>query len=164
MDPSRFFIDNILMEKPTLIVCVTGAAGQIGYSLAPLVASGQMFEADQAVELRLLDIPPMAEVLKGLAMELQDCAYPTLRGVKFGSDPKEMFKDADLVLFLGGFPRKQGMERKDLISKNCNIFKEQGVALNEVGKKTSMSLQITRKFSQGRRRRQPCQHQLFNTG
>ena len=127
------------MEKKPIVVCVTGAAGQIGYSIVPLVASGEMFGADQPVELRMLDIPMCQESLKGLYMELQDCAYPTLVGVKFGSDPKEIFKDVDVCLFVGGFPRKEGMERKDLIAKNCNIFKEQGAALNEVGKLTSIS-------------------------
>lgn len=125
------------MEKKPLVVCITGAAGQIGYSLIPLVASGDVFGADQPIELRLLDIAPMMESLGGTAMELQDCAYPNLVGVKYSADPKEMFKDLDVGLFVGGFPRKQGMERKDLINKNCNIFKEQGVALNEVAKETS---------------------------
>lgn len=125
------------MEKKPIVVCVTGAAGQIGYSLVPLVASGEVFGCDQPIELRMLDIAPMMESLKGLAMEVQDCAYPLLKDVKYGADPKEMFKDLDVGLFVGGFPRKQGMERKDLISKNCNIFKEQGTALNEVAKTTS---------------------------
>lgn len=125
------------MEKKPLVVCITGAAGQIGYSLTPLVASGEVFGNDQPIELRLLDIAPMMENLKGLVMELEDCAYPTLACVKYGADPKEMFKDLDVGLFVGGFPRKQGMERKDLINKNCNIFKEQGNALNEVAKSTS---------------------------
>lgn len=127
------------MEKKPLVVCVTGAAGQIGYSLVPLVASGDMFGPDQRIELRMLDIEFMLESLKGLAMELEDCAYPLVTSVKYGTDPKELFKDLDVGLFVGGFPRKQGMERKDLISKNCNIFKEQGTALNEVAKATSNS-------------------------
>lgn len=125
------------MEKKPIVVCVTGAAGQIGYSLVPLVASGSVFGPDQPIELRMLDIPPVMESLKGLAMELQDSAYTLLKDVKYGSDPEEMFKDLDVGLFVGGFPRLQGMERKDLISKNCNIFKEQGTALNKVAKTTS---------------------------
>lgn len=124
------------VKKP-LVVCVTGAAGQIGYSLIPLVASGDMFGHDQPIELRLLDIEPMVRSLEGVAMELQDSAYKVLSGIKYGFDPKVMFKDLDIGLFIGGFPRKQGMERKDLIAKNCNIFKEQGLALNEVAKTTS---------------------------
>eukprot|EP00826_Nyctotherus_ovalis_P008945 TRINITY_DN12330_c0_g1_i11.p1 TRINITY_DN12330_c0_g1~~TRINITY_DN12330_c0_g1_i11.p1 ORF type:complete len:240 (-),score=87.15 TRINITY_DN12330_c0_g1_i11:48-767(-) len=130
------------MEKKPLVVCVTGAAGQIGYSLVPLVASGDVFGPDQPIELRMLDIEFMLESLKGLAMELEDCAYPLLTSVKYGTDPKELFKDLDVGLFVGGFPRKQGMERKDLISKNCNIFKEQGTALNEVAKATTKCLVV----------------------
>ncbi len=130
------------MEKKPIIVCVTGAAGQIGYSLVPLVASGEMFGPDQPIELRLLDIPPMTESLKGLSLEIQDCAYPLVRDLKYGSDPREMFKDIDVGLFVGGFPRKEGMERKDLIAKNCNIFKEQGTALNEVAKSTTKCLVV----------------------
>jgi len=125
------------MEKKPLVVCVTGAAGQIGYSLVPLIGSGEVFGNDQPIELRMLDLTPTMESLKGLAMELQDCAYPLLKDIKYGDDPKEMFKDLDVGLFVGGFPRKQGMERKDLISKNGSIFKEQGIALNEVAKTTS---------------------------
>ena len=126
------------MEKKTLNVCITGAAGQIGYSLIPLIASGEMFGHDQPIELRLLDIAPAMVLLNGSVMEIQDCAYPVVKAVKAGADPKEMFKDLDVGLFVGGFPRKEGMERKDLIAKNCNIFKEQGLALNEVGKTTSI--------------------------
>lgn len=124
------------MERKPLVVCVTGAAGQIGYSLIPLIASGDMFGPDQLIELRLLDIPPMLPMLAGTVMELEDCAYTVLASVKASGDPKEAFKDMDIGIFLGGFPRKEGMERKDLIAKNCSIFKEQGLALNEVGKPT----------------------------
>ncbi len=124
------------------MVCITGAAGQIGYSLIPLVASGDVFGADQPIDLRLLDIPPMMESLRGTAMEMQDCAYPALASVKYGADPREMFKDMDVGIFVGGFPRKEGMERKDLIAKNCGIFKEQGAALNEVAKPDSKVLVV----------------------
>lgn len=130
------------MEKKPLVVCITGAAGQIGYSLLPLVASGEMFGKDQPIELRMLDITPCLESLKGSAMELQDCAYPVLTAVKYGADPKEMFKDMDVGLFVGGFPRKEGMERKDLIAKNCGIFKEQGKALEAVGKSSAKILVV----------------------
>ena len=125
------------MEKKPLIVCVTGAAGQIGYSLLPLIASGETFGPDQPIDLKMLDIAPMMGILEGVAMELQDCAYPLLTDVKYSADPKEMFKDIDIGIFVGGFPRKKGMERRDLIGKNSNIFKEQGEALNEVAKPTS---------------------------
>lgn len=102
----------------------------------------EMFGIDQPVEVRMLDIAPMMKVLDGVAMEILDCAYPMVRGVKYGSEAKEMFKDADVVLFVGGFPRKAGMERKDLIAKNCNIFKAQGAALNEVAKTTTKILVV----------------------
>lgn len=125
------------MIKKPIVVCIAGAAGQIGYSLIPLISSGEIFGADQPVKLRLLDTIPMMKNLSGTAMELEDCAYPTLAGVKYGTNPKEMFKDLDVGFFLGSFPRKEGMERKDLISKNRNIFQEQGDALNEVAKITS---------------------------
>ena len=124
------------MERKPLVVCVTGAAGQIGYSLIPLIASGDMFGPDQRIELRLLDIPPAMELLRGTVMELEDSAYSCLAAVKASTDYKEVFQDMDIGIFLGGFPRKEGMERKDLIAKNCSIFKDQGVALNEVGKAT----------------------------
>lgn len=129
-------------QKAPLIVCVTGAAGQIGYSIAPLIGSGEFFGHDQLIELRFLDIAPMMPVLQGLVMEMQDCAYTAITKVKCGADPKEMFKDMDIGIFLGGFPRKEGMERKDLIAKNCSIFKEQGIALNEVGKATTKCLVV----------------------
>jgi len=123
------------------VVCITGAAGQIGYSLIPLVASGEVFGENQPIELRLLDIAPMTEALKGAAMEIQDCAWP-LVSVKYGSDAKELFKDIDVGIFAGGFPRKEGMERKDLIAKNVAIFKEQGQILNEVAKTTTKILVV----------------------
>ena len=126
------------MEKKPLVVCITGAAGQIGYCLIPLVCSGEMFGLDQPIALRLLDIAPCMELLKGTVMEIYDCAYPVLVDLKYGDKAQEMFKDLDVGLFVGGFPRKEGMERKDLIAKNCNIFKEQGAALNEVAKPTGI--------------------------
>ena len=129
------------MEDAPLVVCVTGAAGQIGYSLVPLVASGQIF-GERKVILRMLDIPPMEMNLSGLKMELEDGAWPTLAGVEYGSDPMIMLKEVDVALFVGGFPRKAGMERKDLLAKNVDIFKVQGKALNEVGKKTTKILVV----------------------
>lgn len=120
-----------------MVICVTGAAGNIAYSLIPIIASGQIFGLKNNIYLRLLDIPPMMNKLRGLRMELNDCGYPLLQEVKYGSDSKKMFEGADVVIFVGGFPRKQGMNRSDLIGKNSLIFKEQGIALNEVGKTTS---------------------------
>lgn len=116
----------------TFTVTITGAAGQIAYSLIPLVCSGKTFGEDVRINLKLLDIEPMMKVLSGVAMEIEDCAYPLLNSVETGHDPYEMLKDADIAIFVGGFPRKQGMERKDLIDKNVSIFKEQGKALNDV--------------------------------
>ncbi len=129
------------IKKP-LVVCITGAAGQIGYALIPLVASGDVFGYDQPVELRLLDIAPQIELLKGTVMEIHDGAYPLVVDVKCGFDPREMFKDMDIGLFVGGFPRKEGMERKELMAKNCGIFKEQGQALNDVAKPTARILVV----------------------
>lgn len=116
----------------SLTVTITGAAGQIGYSLIPLVCSGSTFGDKTRISLKLLDIEPMMKNLSGVAMEIEDCAYPLLNSIDFGSDPNEMLKDADVAIFVGGFPRKKGMERKDLIDKNVSIFKVQGQALNEV--------------------------------
>ena len=130
------------MDKKTpLVVCITGAAGQIGYVLSGLVASGQVF-GERCISLRLLDIEMCMTSLKGLVMELEDCAYPTIESIQFGSDPKILFKDIDVGLFVGGFPRKQGMERKDLIAMNCKIFKEQGIALDTTAKKTVKCLVV----------------------
>lgn len=124
-------------EKSPLRVCITGAAGQIGYSIIPLVASGDVFGSDQPIHLNLLDIEPMMGVLKGTCMELDDCAYPLLLSVTPTSDYRVAFTDIDVGIFLGGFPRKAGMERKELMSKNCGIFKGQGDALNQYAKPTS---------------------------
>jgi len=118
------------------IVVITGAAGQIGYSLTPLVAKGLMLGPNHPVILHLLEIPEALPALHAIAMELEDCAYPLLRGVVCTADPHVAFKDADYVLFVGAFPRKEGMERKDLIGKNAEIFSSQGKILDHVAKKT----------------------------
>lgn len=110
-------------------VCVTGAAGQIAYSFFPLLLTGQVF-GNRKVELRLLDIVQCENTMKGVIMELNDGVFPFLESVISSSNPIEMFKDADVVVFLGGFPRKQGMERKDLLQINKKIFIEQGSALS----------------------------------
>ena len=123
-----------MVEPTSLTVCVTGAAGQIGYAFIPLLLTGQVFGADVRINLRLLDIPQMEDVLKGLILEIEDGAYPLLNSVQAGSDPKVIFKDIDVGVFIGGFPRKQGMERKELLTINGKIFKGQGEALNEVAK------------------------------
>lgn len=126
----------------TLRICVTGAAGQIGYSFLPMLANGSVFGPHVKVQLRLLDIPAAVKALEGISMELHDGAYPLLEDVAFGSDPEEMFKECDVVVFIGGFPRKQGMERKELLNINGNIFKGQGKALDKVAKKTVKCLVV----------------------
>jgi len=119
-----------------LRVIVTGAAGQIGYSLLPNICSGQMFGPKQPIILHLLEIPQAEQALKGVIMELEDGAYELLRGIIPTTDPMVGFKDVDIALLVGSFPRLPGMERKDLLQKNANIFKEHGKCLNEVAKKT----------------------------
>ncbi|XP_066552932.1 malate dehydrogenase 1Ab, NAD (soluble) [Amia ocellicauda] len=117
-------------------VLVTGAAGQIAYSLLYSIAKGDVFGKDQALILVLLDIPPMLPVLDGVVMELQDCALPLLREV-IPTDKEEVaFKDLDAAVLVGSMPRKEGMERKDLLKANVNIFKSQGGALEKYAKKT----------------------------
>ncbi|KAM3137550.1 hypothetical protein pb186bvf_010340 [Paramecium bursaria] len=122
-------------------ICITGAAGQIAYSFIPLLLSGQVFK-DVKINLRLLDIPALEQALKGLEMELEDSLFQNLQSVQSGSDPSILFKDADLVIFLGGYPMKQGMERKDLLQINANIFKQQGEILNQVANKNVKCLVI----------------------
>ena len=119
------------MKKPVR-VAVTGAAGQIGYSLLFRIASGAMLGPDQPVILQLLDITPSLPALNGVAMELDDCAFPLLAGIVQTDDPKIAFKDADIALLVGARPRGPGMERKDLLEANGAIFTTQGRALNEV--------------------------------
>mmetsp|Transcript_8973 Transcript_8973/g.17337 ORF Transcript_8973/g.17337 Transcript_8973/m.17337 type:complete len:343 (+) Transcript_8973:1519-2547(+) len=127
-------LEHQIIQKAPIKVCVTGAAGQIGYAILPLIARGFMLGFDQRVWLNLLDIPEAQQALSGVVMELQDCAFPLLAGITTGADPRVLFQDVDIIIFLGGFPRKAGMERKELLSKNLAIFKVQGEALNAVGK------------------------------
>ena len=121
------------MKKP-IRVAVTGAAGQIGYSLLFRIASGEMLGKDQPVILQLLEIPDekAQKALKGVMMELDDCAFPLLQSMVPASDPKVAFKDIDVALLVGARPRGPGMERKDLLEANGAIFVPQGKALNEV--------------------------------
>ena len=120
------------MKRP-MRVAVTGAAGQIGYSLLPRIAAGEMLGKDQPVILQLLEIPheKAQKALKGVMMELDDCAFPLLHGMIPASDPKVAFKDADVALLVGARPRGPGMERKDLLEANGKIFQPQGRALSE---------------------------------
>jgi malate dehydrogenase len=113
-------------------VAVTGAAGQIGYSLLFRIASGDLLGRDTPVELRLLEITPALKALEGVVMELDDCAFTTLAGVEIGDDPTKVFDGANLALLVGARPRTKGMERGDLLEANGAIFTEQGKALNEV--------------------------------
>src|ERR1044072_4311445 len=121
------------MKKP-MRVAVAGAAGQIGYSLLFRIASGEMLGKDQPVILQLLEIPDekAQKALKGVIMELDDCAFPLLQSVVPTADPKVAFKDADVALLVGARPRGPGMERKDLLEANGKIFAPPGKALSEV--------------------------------
>lgn len=115
----------------TIRIAVTGAAGQIGYSLLPRIAAGEMFGSEAKVTLQLLEIPPALEALKGVAMELDDCAFPLLDDIIVTSNPEEAFKDANLCLLVGSKPRGPGMERSDLLKDNGKIFVGQGKAIAE---------------------------------
>ena len=117
------------MKNPVR-VAITGAAGQIGYQLCFRIASGQMLGADQPVVLQLLEIPQALGALQGVAMELNDCAFPTLAGIVCTDDPNVAFKDTDYALLVGARPRGPGMERKDLLLANAAIFSVQGKAMN----------------------------------
>ena len=118
--------------KPPVRITVTGAAGQIGYALVFRIASGQMLGEDQPVILQLLDITPALEALNGVKMELEDCAFPLLYNVVCTDNPDVGFKDSDYALLVGARPRGPGMERKDLLEANAEIFSVQGKAINEV--------------------------------
>ncbi len=117
--------------KPALNVAITGAAGQIGYALAFRVASGQLLGPDQPVNLHLLEVTPALQALNGVVMELSDCAFPRLNRVVASDDAKIAFRDCQVALLVGARPRGPGMERKDLLLANAQIFSAQGKALNE---------------------------------
>lgn len=121
--------------KQAVRVTVTGAAGQICYALLFRIASGAMLGNDQPVILQLLDITPAMEALKGVAMELDDCAFPLLAGIVCTDDPNVAFKDADYALLVGARPRGPGMERKDLLEANAAIFSVQGKAIDQYASK-----------------------------
>jgi malate dehydrogenase len=117
-------------------VVITGAAGQIAYSLIPHFCNGYVLGPNQPIILHLLDITPAMTALGGVAMEIEDLAYPLVHGVVTTDDPTQAFQGVDYAVFLGAFPRKAGMERKDLLTKNVGIFKGQGEALGKYGKPT----------------------------
>ena len=119
------------MSTTPVKVAVTGAAGQIGYSLLFHIASGALFGKGTPVELRLLEIAPALKALEGVVMELDDCAFPTLAGVQIGDDPNTIFEGVNLALLVGARPRGPGMERSDLLEANGAIFTVQGKALND---------------------------------
>ncbi|MBS0355265.1 MAG: malate dehydrogenase [Proteobacteria bacterium] len=119
------------MAKAPVRVAVTGAAGQIGYSLLFRIASGEMLGKDQPVILQLLDLPQAQKAVKGVIMELEDCAFPLLAGVIATDDPNVAFKDAQVALLVGARPRGPGMERKDLLTENAKIFTVQGAAIGQ---------------------------------
>ncbi len=118
------------MKKPVR-VAITGAAGQISYSLCFRVAAGQMLGEDQPIILQLLEIPPAMEALRGVVMELEDCAFPLVSKIIATDNPDVAFKDADFALLVGSRPRGPGMERKDLLEANAAIFSVQGKSLND---------------------------------
>ena len=118
--------------KPPVRIAVTGAAGQIAYATLFRIAGGIMLGRDQPVILQLLDLPQAQQALRGVIMEMQDCAFPLLADIFATDDPEVAFKDADIALLIGARPRTQGMERADLLHANGEIFKVQGAALNKV--------------------------------
>lgn len=134
-DPSPKIISDFegLVEimKAPVRVAITGAAGQISYSLLFRVAAGDMLGKDQPVILQLLEITPALEALKGTVMEIEDCAFPLVAGIVQTDDPNVAFKDADYCLLVGARPRGPGMERKDLLAANAAIFSVQGAAINK---------------------------------
>lgn len=123
-------------------IAITGAAGQIAYSLIFQIAKGEIFGSDQKIALHLLERPDMVDHLQGLKMELDDCIFPLLEEVKLGSQPEEMFENVNLAILIGAKPRGAGMERKELLQENAKIFVEQGKALNQTASKNVKVLVI----------------------
>jgi len=124
------------MAPEPIRVLVTGAAGQIAYSLVCKVANGEVFGANQPVILHMLDIPVAEGALNGVVLELQDCAFPLLADIVATVDIEKAFTDIDVALLVGAMPRREGMERADLLAANAKIFKQQGAALDQYAKKT----------------------------
>ena len=137
------------MSNPVRVT-VTGAAGQIGYSLVFRIASGQLLGPDQPVDLRLLEIPPAMGALEGVAMELVDCAFPLLSGLDLHDDPNEAFDGVNIALLVGSRPRTKGMERAELLSRERQDLHRAGQGAERQ----------RRRRREGARRRQPRQHQL----
>lgn len=120
------------MTKTLIRIAVTGGAGQIGYSLLFRLAAGELFGKETPIALHILEIPSAMPMLQGVAMELQDCAFPLLQDVRIGSDPHEVFGSVNIAFLVGARPRGAGMERSDLLQENAKIFVEQGKALSDV--------------------------------
>ncbi len=118
------------MSKPIKRVAVTGGAGQIAYSILFRIAAGEMLGKDQPIALHILELPASIDALKGVVMELEDCAFPLLKEIKIGTNAEEVFEGVNYALLIGAKPRGPGMERKDLLGENGKIFVEQGKALN----------------------------------
>ena len=129
------------MPQPKTIA-VSGAAGNIAYALLFRIAAGHIYGADQPVRLRLLDLPQALGAVKGVVMELEDCAFPLLADISVTADPVEAFRDIDAALLVGSRPRSKGMERRDLLAANAEIFKVQGRALNEAAKRDAKVLVV----------------------
>lgn len=123
-------------------VLITGGAGQITYSLIPLLLSGQVFGSNVQIDLHLLDIIPCMDKLEGIKMEIEDSNFTNCNSVLITTNVQKAFANIDVTILLGGFPRKQGMERKDLLMKNFSIFKEHGMALNEYASKNTKILVV----------------------
>lgn len=128
--------------KSPVRVAVTGAAGQIGYSLLFRIAAGDMLGPDQPVILQLLEVSPAMDALQGVVMELDDCAFPLVAGIKASDQAEEAFKGADFILLVGAKPRGPGMERKDLLEANAAIFSAQGKAMNAVASRNVRILAV----------------------
>ncbi len=129
------------MKNPLKVV-VTGAGGQIAYHAIFLLAHGNAFGKDQPIILQMWDLPGTENVLEGVAMELDDCCFPLLKEVHYGSNLEQMFADVDFALLIGSKPRGKGMERADLLTQNGKIFVEQGAVLNKVAKPTAKVLVV----------------------
>jgi malate dehydrogenase len=134
----QYSVASPLNQKPPIRVAVTGAAGQIGYATLFRIASGDMLGKDQPIILQLLELPQAVNALKGVVMELEDCAFPLLRGIVQTSEEKQAFEGADYALLIGARPRSKGMERGDLLMANAAIFSSQGKALNAVANRETL--------------------------
>jgi len=130
------------MQKQPIRIAVTGAAGNIGYALLFRIASGQMFGPDQPVALNLIEIEPALDALRGVVMELDDCAFPLLTEIVQTADLQEGFRDCDWALLVGSVPRKKGMERADLLGINGKIFVGQGKAINDNAKNSCQTVVV----------------------